>query len=102
MERVSLLARDGEYNIIKIKFTPTSLELAGNNPDAGRATESLEVSPEGEPIEIAFNAKYLLDVLKIAGGGKVKFHLKSPLSPVMVKLMDDNDYTYILTPIRTN
>ncbi len=102
VERVSLLARDGEYNIIKIKFTPTSLELAGNNPDAGSATESLEVSPEGEPIEIAFNAKYLLDVLKIAGGGKVKFHLKSPLSPVMVKLMDDNDYTYILTPIRTN
>jgi len=102
VERVSLLARDGEYNIIKIKFTPTSLELAGNNPDAGSATESLEVSPEGEPIEIAFNAKYLLDVLKIAGGGKVKFHLKSALSPVMVKLLDDNDYTYILTPIRTN
>ena len=102
VERVSLLAKDGEYNIIKIKFTSTTIELAGNNPDAGSATEILEGTPEGEPMEIAFNAKYLLDVLRIAGTGKIKFHLKSALSPVMIKIMDDNDYTYILTPIRTN
>jgi DNA polymerase-3 subunit beta len=102
VERVSLLAKDGEYNIIKIKFNSNSIELAGNNPDAGSATEFLDVVPEGEPMEIAFNAKYLLDVLRIAGSGKVKFHLKSPLSPVMVKLEDDAEYTYILTPIRTN
>jgi len=102
VERVSLLAKDGEYNIIKIKFTPNTIELAGNNPDAGSAIEILDVIPEGEPMEIAFNAKYLLEVLRIAGSGKVKFHLKSALSPVMIKLMDDLEYTYILTPIRTN
>ena len=102
VERVSLLAKDGEYNIIKIKFTPNTIELSGNNPDAGSATEFLDVIPEGEPMEIAFNAKYLLDVLRIAGAGKVNFQLKSPLSPVMVKLEADDEYTYILTPIRTN
>jgi len=102
VERVSLLAKDGEYNIIRIKFTENSIELAGNNPDAGSATEMIEVLPEGERMEIAFNAKYLLDVLRVAGTGSVKFHLKSALSPVMIKLMDDNEYTYILTPIRTN
>jgi DNA polymerase III subunit beta len=102
VERVSLLAKDGEYNIIRIKFTDNTMELSGNNPDAGSAIEVLEVSPEGETMEIAFNAKYLLDVLRIAGSGKIKFHLKSPLSPVMIKLLDDGDYTYILTPIRTN
>ncbi len=102
VERVSLLAKDGEYNIIKIKFTETAIELSGNNPDAGSATEVLDTSPEGEPVEIAFNAKYLLDVLRIAGAGTVKFHLKSALSPVMIKILEDIDYTYILTPIRTN
>lgn len=102
VERVSLLAKDGEYNIIKIRFTPNSLELSGNNPDAGSASESIDVIPEGDPMEIAFNARYLLDVLRIAGSGKVKFHLKSSLSPVMIKLIDDENYTYILTPIRVN
>ncbi len=102
VERVSLLAKDGEYNIIRIKFNENTIELAGNNPDAGSATEMIDVIPEGERMEIAFNAKYLLDVLRIAGNGNVKFYLKSALSPVMIKLMDDNEYTYILTPIRTN
>lgn len=102
VERVSLLAKDGEYSIIKISFSAGLLELAGNNPDAGSATESLEVIFEGNPLEIAFNAKYLLDVLRVAGPANIIFHLKSSLSPVMLNICDDNSYTYILTPIRTN
>ena len=102
VERVSLLAKDGDYNIIRMKFGRESIDLSGNNPDAGSATETLAVSLEGEPIEIAFNAKYMLDVLRLAGSGQVRFNLKSALSPVMINLMDDPDYTYIITPIRTN
>ena len=102
VERVALLAKDGEYNIVKIKFNNDIIELAGNNPDAGSATESIDVHIDGEPVEISFNAKYLLDILRIAGSGKVKFNLKSGLSPVMVNLIDDKEYTYIITPIRTN
>lgn len=102
VERVSLLAKDGEYSIIKIKFAPGSMELSGNNPDAGSATEILDVEFSGEPLEIAFNAKYLMDILRVAGSFAVKFHLKSSLSPVMVEIDSDKTYTYILTPIRTN
>ena len=102
VERVSLLAKDGEYNIVKIKFNKENVELTGNNPDAGSALETIDVVPEGEPIEIAFNARYLLDILRIAGTGQVKFYLKTALTPVMVKLLDDPEYTYIITPIRTN
>jgi DNA polymerase-3 subunit beta len=102
VERVSLLAKDGEYSIIKIKFAAETIELSGNNPDAGSATENLDVVFDGDPLEIAFNAKYLLDILRVAGNSVVKFHLKSALSPVMVDVDDDNTYTYILTPIRTN
>ena len=102
VERVSLLAKDGDYNIVRIKFNSTSMDLAGNNPDAGSATESLDISLEGDAIEIAFNAKYMMDILRLAGSGMVRFNLKSALSPVMVNLLDDPDYIYIITPIRTN
>lgn len=100
VERVSLLAKDGEYNVIKLKMAAGRIDLAGNNPDAGSATEVLEAVIEGEAIEISFNARYLLDVLRIAGTEKVKFSLKSALSPVMIQIIDDLSYTYILTPIR--
>jgi DNA polymerase-3 subunit beta len=102
VERVSLLAKDGEYSIIKIKFTEEKIELAGNNPDAGSATETIDANFEGDPLEIAFNAKYLLDILRVAGLMEIKFYLKSSLSPVMLKINNDLSYTYILTPIRTN
>lgn len=102
VERVSLLAKDGDYNIVRMKFAADSIDLAGNNPDAGSASETLDITLEGDPIEIAFNAKYMMDVLRLAGGGLVKFSLKSPLSPVMIALADDPAYTYIITPIRTN
>ena len=101
VERVSLLAKDGEYSIIKIKFTQTTMELSGNNPDAGSATEILDAEFIGDSLEIAFNAKYLMDFLRVAGSNIVRFHLKSSLSPVMVEIGDDNEYIYILTPIRT-
>ena len=102
VERVSLLAKDGEYSIIKIRFSLATMELSGNNPDAGSATENLDVVFDGEPLEIAFNAKYLMDFLRVAGSSIIKFHLKSSLSPVMAEIEDDPLYTYILTPIRTN
>lgn len=102
VERVSLLAKDGEYSIIKIKFNKGVLELAGNNPDAGSATESIDVNFEGPTLEIAFNAKYLLDILRVSGSTEIIFHLKSSLSPVMINILDDSSYNYILTPIRTN
>lgn len=101
VERVSLLAKDGEYSIIKIKFLENTMELSGNNPDAGSATEILDATFDGEPLEIAFNAKYLMDFLRVSGSNNIKFHLKSSLSPVMVSISDDTNYTYILTPIRT-
>ena len=102
VERVALLAKDGEYNIVKIKFNKETVELSGNNPDAGSATEIIDVAIEGEPMEIAFNAKYLLDILRIAGTGQVRFNLKSGLSPVMVNLIEDDQFVYVITPIRTN
>ena len=100
VERVSLLARDGEYNIIKIKFTPESLELAGNNPDAGSATESLEIAPEGEPMEIAFNAKYLLDITSRLSGDDAIFLLADAGSPTLVRDTAGDDALYVLMPMR--
>lgn len=102
VERVSLLARDGEYSIIRIKLTEGLMTLIGNNPDAGSATENVEVDYEGDILEIAFNARYLMDVLKVAGNASVQLHFRSALNPVMVNIVGDETFTYVLTPIRTH
>lgn len=102
VERVSLLARDGEYNVIKLSFRNNSVIITSNNPDIGKAEENVNASIDGNELDIAFNAKYVTDILKNISSDQLTFSLNTPLSPASVKPLDDPNYTYIITPVRTN
>lgn len=102
VERVSLLARDGEYNIIKFAFANNIVTITSNNPDIGKAYETVNADITGDSLEIAFNAKYVTDILKNIDSDEMWFSLNTPLSPACIKPADDENYTYIITPVRTN
>lgn len=102
VERVSLLARDGDYNIIKLAFKNDCVIITSNNPDIGKACETVPTIMQGNEVEIAFNAKYVTDILKNINSEKLIFSLNTPLSPASVKPIDDETYNYIITPVRTN
>lgn len=101
VERVSLMAKDGEYNIIKFQFNPSEVIITSNNPDIGKAYETIPVSTVGTDITIAFNAKYVTDILKNIGSSELLFSLNTPLSPACIRPVNDESYTYIITPVRT-
>lgn len=102
VERVSLLARDGDYNVVKLSFKEDSVMISSNNPDIGKACESVPATITGNEVEIAFNVKYIVDILKNITSEQLVFSLNTPLSPASVKPLDDESYTYIVTPVRTN
>lgn len=102
VERVSLLARDGEYNVIRLCFKSNMVIINSNNPDIGKACETVESEIEGNELEIAFNAKYVTDILKNIHSDKLVFSLNTPLSPACIKPVDDDLYTYVITPVRTS
>jgi DNA polymerase-3 subunit beta len=101
VERISLLARDGDYNVIKIFFKNDDVVITSNNPDIGKACETVAASITGNELEIAFNAKYITDILKNISSNELLFSLNTPLSPACVQPIDDQSYTYIITPVRT-
>lgn len=101
VERVSLMAKDGEYNVIKFQFNTSEVIITSNNPDIGKAYETIPVSTEGTDITIAFNAKYVTDILKNIGSPELLFSLNTPLSPASIRPVNDENYTYIITPVRT-
>lgn len=101
VERVSLMAKDGEYNVIKFQFNTSEVSITSNNPDIGKAYETIPVSTEGTDITIAFNAKYVTDILKNIGSPELLFSLNTPLSPASIRPVNDENYTYIITPVRT-
>ncbi len=102
VERVSLMAKDGEYNVIKFQFNHDQVIITSNNPDVGKAYETVPVTTTGTEITIAFNAKYVTDILKNIGTPELHFSLNTPLSPASIKPVNDENYTYIITPVRTS
>ena len=102
VERVSLMAKDGEYNVIKFHFNPEEVIITSNNPDIGKAYETIPIAMNGTEIEIAFNAKYVTDILKNIGAAELLFSLNTPLSPASIRPANDEYYTYIITPVRTS
>ena len=102
VERVSLLARDTDYNIIKLAFKNDCVIITSNNPDVGKACETVSATVKGNEIEIAFNAKYVTDILKNITSDNLIFSLNTPLSPASIRPTSDETYNYIITPVRIN
>ncbi len=101
VERVSLLAREGEYNVVKLSFKQDEIIINSNNPDIGKASETVPAKITGKEMDIAFNAKYVTDILKNITSEQLVFSLNTPLSPACIRPADDENYTYIITPVRT-
>ncbi|MDP2688635.1 MAG: DNA polymerase III subunit beta, partial [Deltaproteobacteria bacterium] len=66
----------------------------------GEATEEVDIDYKEETIEIAFNARYFIDMLEAVGAEKVRIFLKDSLSPGIIRPVDAENYTYIIMPMR--
>lgn len=101
VDRVSLISRSGDYNIIRLDFKNNQVCITSNNPDIGKAEETVDASIEGPELDIAFNAKYVTDVLKCLEGDVFSFSFNQSLSPAAMRPVNDDNFTYIVTPVRT-
>ena len=69
-------------------------EEVGDNQDEVDAEEM-----EGEAGKIAFNSRYLLDVLSVLERGKVVLETSSSSSPGVFKPIDSEDYIHVIMPM---
>ena len=74
--------------------------MSATSPDAGSATEELEVVYDNAPIEIGFNSRYLLDITQQIGGGDARFLMSDAGSPTIVRDAADDSALYVLMPMR--
>ncbi len=54
----------------------------------------------GEPIQIAFNVRYLLDGLKAMACEQVMLHCNAPTTPAVLRPLDESDFTYLVMPVQ--
>lgn len=99
VDRVSTIASE-RGRAVKLAIANDTLTLSVNNPEGGSATEELGIGYGSAPLEIGFNARYLLDIAGQLEGSEAKFMLADPGSPTMVKDTADDSALYVLMPMR--
>lgn len=99
LKRVSILSSD-KIKGVRFTFSAGKLTLSSSSPDIGEATEEVDITYSGPEVEIAFNARYFVDMLETLDEEKVTIGLKDSLSPGIIRPMGSEDYTYIIMPMR--
>ncbi|PZO77225.1 MAG: DNA polymerase III subunit beta [Mesorhizobium amorphae] len=99
VDRVSTISSE-RGRAVKLSIADGQLVLAVNNPDSGSATEELAADYSDDPIEIGFNARYLLDVAGQLSGSEARFMLSDAGSPTLIHDQSDDQALYVLMPMR--
>lgn len=100
VERVALFSNEGDYSIIKISVDASEITITSSSPDVGTGREVIACSTEGDKLNVAFNSKYILDILKNLESEEAIMEMNTSLSPVCIKSAAEPDYIYIVTPVR--
>jgi DNA polymerase-3 subunit beta len=100
-----LFARDSA-NIVKLEINPSGDELMNGrvtliatSAELGDNVADMDASIEGEAIEIAFNAKYLIDVLSIIDSPQFILETNTSSSPGVFRPMGDENFTHVIMPM---
>ncbi len=100
VDRVATVATD-KLRIVKMNVSNNSLVLSAASHELGSATEEVPVDfPHDHPIEIGFNAKYLLDIAQQIGDDEAQIMLADSSSPALIQSMNDQESLFVLMPMR--
>ena len=100
IERASLMAREGKNNLIRMSFHDDILKIT-SNAELGDIEEEMDASLHGDPIDIAFNARYITDVIRNVSDENLCMKFNSNISPCVVVPESGDDFIYLILPVRT-
>ncbi|MBI5284242.1 MAG: DNA polymerase III subunit beta [Chloroflexi bacterium] len=100
----SIFARDGS-GIVRITFeageggAPGEMKVSARAEEIGDNEGRLDAAVEGEPSKIAFNGKYLQEVLQVLDGGRVALETTGPSQPGVIRPLDNDTYVHVVMPM---
>ncbi len=99
VDRVATVSAE-RSRAVKLGLGPDSLTLSVNSPDAGSAQDELTVAYADDPLEIGFNAKYLLEIAGQIDRENAVFLFADSGAPTLVREGDDDSAVYVVMPMR--
>ncbi len=101
VKSASIFARDSA-NIVRLHVGKNSLTVSANAPQVGENTASVEAKTEGEEGDIAFNSRFLGEILANFPGEEVVFEMTGALNPGAFRSPKEPAFLHIIMPVRTS
>jgi DNA polymerase-3 subunit beta len=103
LRRISIMSSDKTWGV-RVGIAKGTMTVTSDNPDLGEAHEELEVTYDGDPLTVGFNAKYFIELLTEMGGDEVRVELNAELDPGLVRSADmkgeGKHYLGVIMPMR--
>lgn len=103
--RAAIFARNNN-DVVKLEIAPATESLdigrvtvTGTAADTGDNRDDVDAQVEGSEIQIAFNGRYLTDVLSVMRDSRVAFELQSANSAGVIKSAESDDFTHVIMPM---
>lgn len=101
VERASLLSKDNYLKTNTVRFNIENNSININQySEMGKISEQIEIEQEGEDVAISFNAKYIIDVLKVIESENILLETSGSFSPCIFKPENNEDYLCLILPLR--
>jgi len=101
VDRASLIAREGNNNLLLLRITEGQLTIEAHS-QIGDVHEELEVTQDGADLAIAFNVKYLTDVVRYIDAEQIQINLNTSITPCIITPVSDPEYVHLVLPVRTS
>ena len=99
IERASLMAREGKNTLVRMSAANDVMRITSMS-ELGDVLEELSIHLEGEEIEIAFNARYISDVVKNIDDECCMLSMNTNVSPCVISPVEGDEYLYLVLPVR--
>jgi len=98
IDRAQLMAREGNSNIL-MKFSGDKVTISANS-HAGKVSEEVDAQKAGDDIDIAFNPRFVMNVLKNIPDDKVYMDFTTSIAPCVIKPAKTDGFYYLIVPVR--
>jgi DNA polymerase-3 subunit beta len=98
VERMSVFT-DQKNTMIKCSIFKQQIVISADAKELGNAKATVKAETTGDPLDIGFNIKYLLEGLKVMSSNEVKFSLNSATQPVIATPLSGQQMTYLIMPV---
>ena len=99
LQRVAILSNEKLRGVF-LQLNNHNMQMRANNAEQDEAVEDLLISYQGAPLEMSFNAQYLLDIINVIEGSTLQMTLSDANASALVQDPSENGAVYVVMPMR--